>query len=123
MPDPDRFCVVSAGAAYLVKADEPKSWEHLALFPVLDVRLIPALELFVLSTFHKLAAVGPAGLAWESPRVCWDDLRIVRADAERIEGTAYNPTNTPPEMLFSVETSTGRSLLPVPHSIDGKPIW
>jgi hypothetical protein len=122
-PDPEQLCVVSAGAAYRVRADQPERWEQLKLFPVLDVRPVPALNLLVFATFHKLAALDAAGVLWESPKVCWDDLRIVRADADRIEGTGYDPTNEPPEMQFSVDARTGRSLLPAPLSADGKPLW
>jgi hypothetical protein len=116
-------CVVSAGAGYRVKVNEPEQWDKVQLVPILDVRSIPALNLLVFSTFHKLAALGSAGVVWESPQVCWDNLRITRADIERIEGTGYDPTNEPQEMRFSVDSRTGRSLLPAPQSVDGKPIW
>ena len=122
-PNPDRLCVVSAGAAYLVNANQPSNWEQLHLFPVLDVRLILDLQLIVFSTFHRLAALGAEGVVWESPRVCWDDLQIDRCDADRIEGTGFDPTSASEKMPFSVDPRTGRSLLPTPRSIDGKPIW
>jgi hypothetical protein len=122
-PSPETVCVVSAGAGYRVKVNEPEQWDKVELVPILDVRSIPALNLLVFSTFHKLAALGASGVVWESPRVCWDDLRITRADIERIEGTGYDPTNEPPEMRFSVDSRTGRSLLPSPQSVDRKPIW
>ena len=122
-PNPDQFCVVVEGAAYLVFAEAPSRWERFDLFPVTGACAIPESGLLILTTFHKLAALGATGLVWESPRVCWDDLRITQADGERIEGTGYDPTNTPSEMHFSVDTKTGQSLLPAPLSIHGNPIW
>jgi hypothetical protein len=122
-PNPNRLCVVSAGAAYLVVAHEPENWELLELFPVTGVRAIPECGMLIIATFHKLAALGPEGIAWESPRLCWDDLRIAKADSERIEGVGYDPTNPSTEMPFSVETRTGRSLLPAPLSINGEHLW
>jgi hypothetical protein len=122
-PNPGVLCVVSAGAGYLVKSDEPDAWEKLDIFPVTGVRAIPECELLVFATFHKLAALGPNGFAWESPRLCWDELCIARADSEHIEGFGYDPTSSPTKMSFSLETRTGRSLLPAPQSIDGKPVW
>lgn len=122
-PNPDRLCVVSAGAAYVVEANEPEHWEKLEVFPVTGVHVIPECSLLVFATFHKMAAFGPEGFAWESPRLCWDDLRIERADSERIEGVGYDPTNPSTEMPFSVETRTGRSLLEEPRSTDGRLVW
>jgi hypothetical protein len=122
-PNPDQLCVVSGGAAYVVKAGSPERWQRLDFFPVTGACALIGNGLLILATFHKLAALNAEGLAWESPRVCWDDLRITRAVGERIEGTGYDPTNTPSEMHFSVDTKTGRSLLPAPLSTDGKPLW
>ena len=39
--DPDRVCVVSNGAAYIMKADERGVWEQVLVFPVLGVQSIP----------------------------------------------------------------------------------
>lgn len=123
-PDPDRLCVISRGAAYLVKADEPEVWEEIPLVPVLDVRPIPENNLVVFADFIRLAAYDSQGPAWQSPRVCWDGLKIVRVTSETIEGTGHDPTNSiSPESRFVVDLKTGRSLLPSPSSTNGKPIW
>jgi hypothetical protein len=123
-PDPDRMCVVSQGAAYFVRADEPEVWEEIPLVPVLNVRPIPEDKLLLFSDFTGLAAYGSGGLAWRSPRLCWDELKIVSVTRDTVEGTGYDPTNsTTHESRFVVDLKTGRSLLPSPVSIDGKPIW
>jgi hypothetical protein len=122
--DPNRVCVISNGAAYIVKADEPEVWEQIPVTPVLDVRPILEQGLLVFSDFIQLAAYGSSGLAWQSPRVCWDGLKIVSTTRETIEGTGYDPTNSlTRESRFVVDLKTGRSLLPPPFSIDGKPVW
>ena len=115
--------MVSAGAAYVVASTKPERWKRLEIFPVTGTHVMPECGFLIFATFHKLAAFGADGIAWESPRLCWDDLRVLQADAERIEGVGYDPTNLLTEMPFSVETRTGRSLLPVPRSIDGRPLW
>ncbi len=79
--DPNRTCVVSNGAAYIVKADEPAVWEQVPIVPVLDVRPLPTHRLLVFSDFTRLAAYGINGLAWRSPRVCWDELKILKRRA------------------------------------------
>jgi hypothetical protein len=113
-PYPDRVCVVSRGAAYIVKADEPDVWEKIPILPVLDLRLISEHQLLVFADFTSLAAYGRAGLAWQSPRLCWDELKILRVTPDTIEGVGD-------ESRFVVDIRTGRSLPPLPESSDDKP--
>lgn len=123
-PDPSRLCVLSKGNGYIVSTEEPEVWEKIPLLPVLSVRPIPEQRLLVFSDFIRLAAYSIHGLAWESPRLCWDSLKITHVTKDTIEGTGYDPTNsTMHEMRFVVDLKTGRSLLPSPVSQDGKPVW
>lgn len=116
-PDSSRFCVVAKGSAYIVKSDEPEDWEQIPVIPVLDVRRIPEERLLVFSDFIRLAAYGSNGLFWQSPRVCWDGLKIASVTRETIEGTGYDPTNSiTHESRFVVDLKTGRSLLPSPFA-------
>ncbi len=121
-PNRDRACIVSNGSAYVVKADEPDSWEQVPVMPVLDLRSIPEHQLLVFADLTRLAAYGTTGLVWRSPRVCWDELRILNVTHDTIEGVGYDPLN-PGESRFAVDIRTGRSLLPSPVSTDGKPLW
>jgi hypothetical protein len=91
--DADRVCVISGSAGYIVKVNEPEIWERVAV-PVLDIRLLPEHELLVLSGYTELVAYGKNGLAWRSPRLCWDELKIVNVTHNTIEGTGYDPTNS-----------------------------
>ncbi|MGD1100807.1 MAG: hypothetical protein ABSA59_01975 [Terriglobia bacterium] len=122
--DPNRMCVISKGAAYIVKADKPEAWEQIPLVPVLDFRVIPDAGLLIFSDSTRLMAYGSSGLAWRSPRVCWDGLKIVSVNRGIIEGIGYDPTNlVTHESRFAVDLKTGRSLLTSPSSIDGEPLW
>jgi hypothetical protein len=123
-PEPSTVCIVSRGAGYLVNAEVPEQWEEIGICPVTDFRPMPEHRLLVFSDFTRLAAYGNDGLVWKSPRVCWDELKITRFTNESIEGTGYDPTNSlKPEMQFTVDLKTGRSLFPSPVSADGKPVW
>lgn len=122
-PDPERVCVVARGAAYLVKADEPERWERIPFTPALDIRSVPAYGLLVLADFTRLAAYGSKGLVWQSPRLCWDELRVVAVSSDRIEGVGSDPTNLNASRPFAVDIKTGRSLFPSPVSVDGEPLW
>src|SRR5271163_4147589 len=124
LPDPDRVCVIANGAAYIVKVHEPEIWDQVPLIPAQDVRLVPEKRLIVFSDFTRLVAYRDGTIAWESPRVCWDDLKIIKITGKTIEGVGYDPTNSiSRERSFSVDLETGRSLLPEPFSTDGKPLW
>src|SRR6476469_7399582 len=92
--DPNRVCVISNGAAYIVKADEAETWEEVPVIPVLDMRLLPEHQLLVFSDFNRLTAYGSNGFVWRSPRVCWDELKIIRVTHDTIEGTGHDPTNS-----------------------------
>jgi hypothetical protein len=121
--DPNRVCVVSKGAGYIVKSDEPEVWEEIVI-EVLGLLSVPEHQLLIFSGYTRLAAYGSNGLAWRSPRVCWDELTILNVTHDTIEGIGYDPTNSSSsEMRFAVDVRTGRSLLPAPTSADGKPIW
>jgi len=121
-PDPNRACVISSGAAYIVNTDEPETWEQVPIIPALEIRVIPEHQLLVLADFTKLAAYGNSGLAWRSPQVCWNELKILSVAQDVIEGVGYDPTNLG-QLRFAVDIKTGRSLLLSPVSTDGKPLW
>jgi hypothetical protein len=121
-PNPGRACVIANGRGFLVSADDYEQWEEIQIHPVLDVRAIPERQILVFADFTRLAAYGSHGLVWRSPQVCWDELKIVNVEHDKIEGTGYDPTNLC-ESKFVVDIRTGRSLLPAPRSIDGRPLW
>jgi hypothetical protein len=123
-PNPESVCVVSDGGAYIVNAEKPEVWEQIPIVPVLEIRPVPEHKLLVFSDFTALGAYGSEGLAWRSPRVCWDELKITRVTSGTIEGTGCDPTSSSKhEMQFAVDLKTGRSLFPSPVSVDGKPVW
>lgn len=122
-PDPDRLCVISRGAAYIVSASDPEHWEMVDL-PSISAPLA-ALDhrLLIFPFFDRLSAYGLHGLVWRSPRVCWDDLKIEKITADTIEGTGYDPTSKSGEMVFAVDIRTGRSLINPPKADDGSSVW
>ena len=123
-PDPDCVCVISGSAGYTVKVDKPEMWETIVI-PVLSVRLLAEHQLLVFADFTSLAAYGKNGLIWRSPRLCWDELKILNVTHDTIEGTGYDPTDSiSNESRFAVDIVTGRSLLSCPTTFtDGKPVW
>lgn len=118
-PEPHRVCVISKGAGYFVKVDDPEAWETIPVLPVLEARPIPERNVLIFSDFTRLAAYGEHGLVWRSQRLCWDDLKVSNVTNGVIEGTGYDPTNSSiRELRFAIDLNTGRSLLPSPFSAD-----
>ena len=123
LPNPNRLCVISKGAGYFVDVRNPATWENADLMPITDIRSIPDSGLVVFADFIRLTAVGKDGIVWQSPRLCWDDLKIQKMSHDRIEGVGYDPTHSDrSEMPFAVELATGRSLYPTPRSLEDKPV-
>jgi hypothetical protein len=112
-PEPSRFCVISHGGAYIVKADDPEVWEEIPIMPVLDVRLTPKRDLLIFSDFSRLAAHDGSRVVWKNSDICSDDLKITKITDETIEGAGYYPANPiAPEMRFVVDLKTGALLSP-----------
>jgi len=114
-PDPEVLCVVSRGAAYIVRPSEPKAWQHVRVHPIIDVRVLQNHQMLLLADFTKLTALGKAGVIWESSSLCGDNLKIVRVTSGAVEGIGYDPARSG-ETSFVVDIMTGRSLLPGPPS-------
>jgi len=121
-PNRDKAYVISDGSCFLVTPDVPGEWQKVQIHPVLEVRSIPEHRIVVFGDFTHLAAYGASGLVWESPRICWDELKIATVTRDTIEGTGYDAGNLG-ESRFIVDLTTGRSLLPSPASDDGRPRW
>lgn len=109
-PDQLRICVVAAGAAYIVHSTDPSQWELLSLFPVTQVWPAPQQNCLLFGGFTNVLAYGPAGVIWQSDRVCWDELKIRRVNEDRIEGTGYDPTDPSGSSRFVLEMRTGRTV-------------
>lgn len=109
-PDPEAVCIVSRGAAYLVRPSEPNAWHQVRVSPIIDVRILPEHRVLLLAGFTKLIACGNRGVLWESSNLCGDELKILRVTSEAVEGSGYDPAKAG-EARFAVDIKTGQSLL------------
>jgi hypothetical protein len=89
-PNPERFCVVAKGAAYLVLANAPDIWENVRANPVIDVRAIPTHGIIVFSDFTRMWAYGSLGLKWKTGRLAWNGLTITEVTHTSIRGEFWN---------------------------------
>lgn len=83
-PSPDRLCVVADGLAYLVRVDSPADGAVIAHDQVGQVVASPEPAVLLLVRFIDIVALGADGVAWQSPRLAVDDLRVVEVSAAGI---------------------------------------
>lgn len=102
----DRFCVVCEGSGYIVSAADPNEWQEVAIFPITDLRVVASHDLVVFADFTNLRAYGASGEVWNSGRLVWDDLKIVRIEPEHIVARGWNaPDDSVDE--FTVDLASG----------------
>lgn len=107
-PQFEKLFVVAKGAGYLVSTSRPAQWEKIVSLPVVDIRIIAAHKLILFSDFTKVSAYGRDGLLWHSIRLCWDDLKNVGVENQKILGSGYDPTNSQrPLGHFELDLFTG----------------
>lgn len=106
-PDPDLMCVVSKGRGYIVDANDPSHYSEISAFPITAVAPIPEKGLVILCDFLKIVAYSSKGLAWETPRLSWDGLKILGVTPDVVSGEAWDAA-ADRWVPFTIEVETGR---------------
>jgi hypothetical protein len=105
-PENRSFCVVYAGGAVVVRADDPKTTYEIDCFPVTDMHVVRESELVLFADWTNLHAYGADGLLWHSRRLAFDELKITGVDGATIQvsgffGDSYD--------VFTVDARTGEA--------------
>jgi hypothetical protein len=107
-PNGESLCVVSGRyTGYVVRAEDPTECDVLALSPVGGVRPVIEANLLLFWDFIAIAAWGSVGLAWQTERICWDDLQVEEITSGLIKGSGWDPV-TSGRMSFEVDLNTGK---------------
>jgi hypothetical protein len=106
-PDPERFCLVVGGYAYLVKASDPAAWQRVEQRPVVDLRVVPQHGLLLFAGFTSITAVGSSGIAWTTERLTWEGLTITEIDGDELLGRGWDAL-ADKEAPFEVDLKTGK---------------
>jgi len=83
-PAQTRVAVVSAGLAYVVETARPQTEADVVSHAVDTVVACTDPPLLLLGTAIDIVALGRSGVAWRTPRLCLDDLKLLRADGNGI---------------------------------------
>ncbi|MGC2697053.1 MAG: hypothetical protein WA738_14810 [Candidatus Angelobacter sp.] len=107
LPDPDSFCVVVGGYAYLMQAGNPTQWQRVEQRPVVDLRVLSQHGLLLFAGFTSITAVGSAGIAWTTERLTWEGLTIREIDGDKLQGHGWDAL-ADKEVPFEVDLKTGK---------------
>jgi hypothetical protein len=103
-PDRKSFCVVAGAAGYVVRADLCGE-RRVACFPVTAVQPVPELGLVVFLDFTGAIAYDATRIAWESPRLAYDELEIVRLQGSMLRLRGRNvPERRTDELTLDLRT-------------------
>jgi hypothetical protein len=106
-PDPERFCVVVGGYAYLVNASDHADWLRIEQRPVVDLRVLSQHGLLLFVGFTSIVAVGSLGIAWTTERLTWEGLTISAIDGDKLLGHGWEAL-ADKEVPFEVDLKTGK---------------
>jgi hypothetical protein len=106
-PDPDSFCAIAGGYAYVVKASDPAKWFRIEQRPVTALRAITELELILFVGFTSITALGIEGIKWTTERLSWDGISISAVKGSELQGMAWDAIANR-EVPFAVDLQTGK---------------
>jgi len=109
-PHPDWLCAAAGGYVYLIETTRPTRWHQISYRPVVEIRPLDQQKLLLFTSFRQLLAWGPKGIAWESPKLSDEGLRITNITANELHGLGWDLL-TDKEIPFTVDLLTGQRIL------------
>jgi hypothetical protein len=106
-PDPESFCAVVGGYAYIVKVDSPAQWLRIEQRPVVDLRVLTQQGLLLFAGFTSITAVNASGIAWTTERLTWEGLTITEISGDTLRGRGWDALGDK-EAPFEVDLKTGQ---------------
>ncbi len=109
MPDPDKFCVVSMGAGYIVSSSNPSNWEEVKSIPAMGVFPVKSQGILVFADYTELVAYDKTGVKWRTERLAYDSFKVTEVTDSYLKGEFWNIRNEANE-VFEVDLSTGKQV-------------
>ena len=106
-PNPDSFCAVVGGYAYLMQAGDPRQWSRIEQKPVVDLRVLSQHGLLLFVGFTLITAVGATGVLWTTERLTWEGLTIADIKGDTLQGSGWDAI-ADKEVPFEVDLRTGK---------------
>jgi len=108
-PEPEKICAVSGGYAYIIDTTSPERFTMIPYRPVLEVRPVAEENLLLFVGHHSVLAWGPAGQAWESPKLSDEGITITAISNGVLHGRGWKMM-TDRENPFGLDLRTGQLL-------------
>lgn len=108
-PAPGDLCAVAGGYAYIVDTRDPRRCTHLPLRPVLEVRALAGQQLLLFAGSYALLAWGPSGLAWQTPRLSQEGIRLGPIVGNTLHGFGWD-LRTDHEVPFAIDLRSGEPM-------------
>jgi hypothetical protein len=108
-PNPDDFCAVAGGYAYIVDTRAPERFSQIEFRPVLHIEPLPSHDLLLFAGSTALLAWGPGGVAWKTARLSAEGLRITEVRGDELHGFGWD-LMTDREVEFAIDLRTGERL-------------
>ena len=105
-PNPRELCAVAGGYAYIIDSAAPEKSTHIPLRPVAELRTLHDFGLLIFVGFHHILAWGSEGLAWQSARLSYEGVRLIRVEGQKLLGMGWNMM-TDREVEFAIDLRTG----------------
>ncbi len=105
-PNPNEICVVAGGYAYVAGVAEPEQVTLVNMKPVVQVIECVDPGVLVMVGFTSVLGWGADGKAWETPRLSWEGLRVVRIDDAVLHGFGWDLLQDV-EVEFTLDLKTG----------------
>jgi hypothetical protein len=99
--------VVSRGAGYFVKTDDPQTWSDTdsKIIPVMGLHPLADLEMIVMHDHTTVAAFAAGPMLWKTGRISFDGIVIKQIGTDYIEGEGWDPTaRVPPKFRINLRT-------------------
>jgi len=106
MPDPNKFCIISKGAGYIVSSNNPTDWKQVKVIPVTDVRSIKHQKIIVFADYTELLAYDEFGIKWRTERLAYDGFKIIEVTESYLKGEFWNIRNEAYD-IFEIDLITG----------------
>lgn len=106
MPDPDKLCVVSMGAGYIVSSSDPTNWEEVKSIPITGVHPVKLQDVLVFADYTELVAYNKSGIKWRTERLAYDSFKVIEVTDTYLKGEFWNMRNEANES-FEVDLLTG----------------
>jgi hypothetical protein len=105
-PNPDEFCAVSGGYAYLIDTTKPERFTMLPYRPVLHVYPAAKARLLLFVGNRAILAWGDHGEAWQSPKLSDEGVTVSKIEGTILHGTGWN-LFTDKETPFALDLLNG----------------